>query len=217
MEVGSWPISCVWEVCLSYWVGKTLHILLSPHIWFLSPFRNVPPDKHPGSQPWCWAPAPCLWKSTSTAFWPVSPPTHVSPCTGFATLLCSLLNSSFHTPPSSGAFQQQPSPPARRTAHDCPFPWLHKRGNTSYPTSPPSSLIFEVWKAWNVEFGILHQLILIETFSGFFPPQCKWNTFIFLSMSLQSSQAKHCSIVPAQGARYKHICLAALSGPLSSL
>lgn len=44
------------------------------------------------------------------------------PCTGFASLLCSLQSSSLHTPPSSGAFQQQPSSPARRTAMTVPFP-----------------------------------------------------------------------------------------------
>lgn len=139
------------------------------------------------------------------------PPTHASPCTGFAALLCSVLNSSFYTPPSSGAFQQQPSP--ARTAMTVPFPGYisEETLHTSHPYHP----VLYFWSMLGLKCRIWAFTPWIETFSGFFSPQCKWNTFIFLSMSLQSSQAKHCSIVPARGARYKHICLAALSGPLT--
>lgn len=85
MEVGSRAFlsaSRAWKVCPTYWVGRALHILLSHSLWFLSPFKSVPPDKHPGSQLWSWAPAPCPWKTTSTAFWSASPPTHASHAQG---------------------------------------------------------------------------------------------------------------------------------------
>lgn len=123
------------------WGG--LCIFCFPHsIWFLSPFRNVPPDKHPGSQLWSWAPAPCPWKTISTACWPASPPPHASPCTGFVALLCSLLNSSFH-PTFIRDISATTMFSCQKTCHhDCLFPWLHKQGNTSYPTSPPSSPLF---------------------------------------------------------------------------
>lgn len=99
VEVGSQPFLSASQVCGRCvqpvgWGG--LCTFCFPHsIWFLSAFRNIPPDKHPGSQPWSWAPAPCLWKTTSTAFWLASPPTQAShaqgllPCSAHSwTLYC---------------------------------------------------------------------------------------------------------------------------------
>lgn len=134
----------MWEACASNRAGRALPFCFPHSIWSLSPFRDMPADN---IQALSRGPEPqLLVHGNHRQGMLACAPTHPrSPCTGFAALPCSLLKSSFRTRPSSGAFQQEPSAPAKRTATlTVPFTSYVSEGtlSTRHPHQPPPSPLF---------------------------------------------------------------------------
>lgn len=98
---------------------------------------------------------------------------------------------------------------------------LGKRGKPSYPhILTDHNLILYFWniqglkcRIWGFTPANINRNIL-----RIFSPNVNGTLlfFYFLQHLPVVLAAKHCSIVPARGAHYKHICLASLSGPVSS-